>query len=207
MIDLALGVLLVLAGAMLCFRGYATLRLLISLWGALVGFSLGAGLVAGFTGEAFLGTAQGWLGAAIGALVFGLLAFFFYAVSVVLGMGAMGFALGTTGAAAVGITWSWAVALAGVAVGVLLAVLAIASDLPLVILAVLGALAGASILLSGILLLVGELTPSDLARPETTRAVELGGWWGIAYLGLALAGLVVQLRRPAARRGTLRRAW
>ncbi len=207
MVDLVLGVLAVAVGALLCFRGAATLRLLISLWGALVGFALGGALVAGFTGEPYLTTLPGWLGALAGALLLGVVAYAFYAVSVVLGIGAMGFALGTTAAAAVGITWSWAVALAGVAVGVLLAVLALVSDLPLVILAVIGALAGASILLSGVLLLVGELSPPDLASPETTRAVELGGWWGLAYLGLALAGLVVQLRRPGSRRGTLRGAW
>jgi hypothetical protein len=46
---IVLGAIAVLIGALLCFRGYVTMRLIISLFGAFVGFLLGAGLVAGVT--------------------------------------------------------------------------------------------------------------------------------------------------------------
>lgn len=205
--DLVVGVLAVAVGALLCFRGYVALRLVIAVWGAFAGFAFGAGVVAEVTGDAFLATPLGWIAGALAGLAFGVFAYVFYAVSVVIGMGAIGFALGTTAMVAIGVTWSWVVVLVGIAVGVALAILAIAGDLPLVILAVLGAFAGASTLLAGVLLLTGELSSTDLMSGGTTQALQLSGWWTAAYVALVLLGLVVQLRTRTARRGTLRGEW
>jgi hypothetical protein len=205
--ELTVGLIAVLIGALLCFRGYAALRVVIALWGAFAGFVLGAGLVAGVTGEGFLASVLAWIVGTVVALVFGLLAYLYYAISVVVGMGAIGFALGTTAMVAFGVTWSWLIVLVGIAVGALLAVLAIAGDLPLLLLAVLGAFAGATTIVAGLLLVVGTIASEDLAEPDTTASLELGWWWTAAYLALAVAGLVVQLRDVDARRGTLRTAW
>jgi hypothetical protein len=207
MSDAVLGLLALLVGALLLFRGYAALRFVIAIWGAFTGFFLGAGIVASVTGEGFLASALAWVVGTVVALAFGLVAYLYYAVSVVIGMGAIGFALGTTAMVAIGVTWSWVIVLVGVAVAVLLAVVAIVGDLPLVILAVLGALAGASTMLAGVLLLLGDLDSRDLAVAGTPQDLELGWWWTAAYLALALAGLLVQLRSERARRGTLRDAW
>jgi hypothetical protein len=205
--DVVLGLLALLVGALLCFRGYAALRVVIAVWGAFTGFFLGAGLVAGVTGEGFLASALAWIVGAALAVVFGLVAYLYYAVSVVIGMGAIGFALGTTAVVALGVTWSWVIVLAGVAVAVLLALTAIVGDLPLVILALLGALAGSTTILAGVMLLTGVVDSPDFAAPGTTQALQLGWWWTAAYLGLAVVGLIVQLRSAEARRGTLRQAW
>jgi hypothetical protein len=207
MSDVVLGLLAVLVGALLCFRGYAALRLVIAVWGAFTGFFLGASLVASVTGEGFLASALAWGVGTVVALAFGLVAYLYYAVSVVIGMGAIGFALGTTAMVAIGVSWSWVVVLVGVAAAVLLAVVAIVRDLPLVILAVLGAMAGATTMLAGVLLLVGQLRSGDLAVAGTPEELALGWWWSAAYLALALFGLVVQLRSERLRRGTLRDAW
>jgi hypothetical protein len=205
--DVVIGLVAIAVGLLLCFAGYAALRAVIAVWGAFAGFLLGAGLVASITGEGFLATVAGWLvGLAVG-LVFGLIAYLYYAVSVVIGMGAIGFALGTTVMAALGVSWSWLVVLVGIVVGVLLAMLAIVGDLPMLILAILGAFAGASVTVTGILLLTGTLDRAELATPETTQALELGWLWTAVYLVLAVAGLVVQLRSVEARRGTLRESW
>jgi hypothetical protein len=205
--NILIGLLAIVVGLALCFYGYAALRLVIAIWGAFAGFLLGAGIVASVTGEGFLATGLAWLVGLGVAIVFGLIAYLYYAVSVILGMGAIGFALGTTLMAALGVSWSWLVILVGVAVGVLLAFLAIAGDLPMLILAVLGAFAGASVTISGALLVVGVLDREDLASPETTQSVELGWWWTAAYLVLAVVGLVVQLRSVETRQGTLRETW
>lgn len=205
--DVIVGVLLLAVGGLLAFHGYAALRLVIALWGALVGFFVGAGAVAAFGDPGFLADATGWLVGGLVALIFGLIAYLYYVVSVVIGMGAIGYALGTSVMAALGVDWSWLVVLVGVLGGVLLAVLAVAGDLPMLILAVLGALAGASVMVSGILLLVGTLASGDLAEGGTTAAVELDWWVYLLYVALVVAGLVVQLRDVEARRGTLRSGW
>lgn len=207
MSDVLIGLIALLVGAFLCFRGYAALRVVIAVWGALAGFLVGAGLIASVTGETFLASVLAWTVGIGVAVLFGLIAYLYYAVSVVIGMGAIGFALGTTLLVALGVTWSWVTVLGGVVAGVLLAVLAIVGDLPRVILAVIGAFAGASIALTGVLLLTGGLDGDELVDGATTQGLELGGWWYAAYLALAVVGVVVQLRDADARRGTLRDAW
>lgn len=205
--NLVVGILAILVGGLLTVAGYAALRAVIAVWGAFAGFLLGAGVVATFTGEGFLSTLLGWgVGLAVG-LAFGLIAYLYYAVSVVLAMSAIGFTLGSTLLAALGVTWTWLLVLAGVAGGVLLAVLAIVGDVPMLLLTVLGALAGASITVTGLLLVFGLLDRTDLAEPETTTTLELGWWWTAIYFVLVVVGLVVQLRDQAARSGTLRESW
>jgi hypothetical protein len=205
--DLLVGVVAVVIGGALCFRGYAALRLVIAMWGAFAGFVLGAGVVAGATGEGLFASALAWaVGLAVGA-AFGLLAYAYYAISVMIGMSAIGFTLGTTAMAALGVTWSWVVVLVGIVVGALLAMLAIVGDLPKLILALLGAFAGSSIAVGGILLMIGRLDRGDLASTDTTAALDLWWGWTVAYVVLAVAGVVSQLRDVGARRGTLRDDW
>jgi hypothetical protein len=205
--SILIGLLAIVVGLSLCFYGYAALRLVIAIWGGFAGFLLGAGIIASITGEGFLATGLAWLVGLIAAAAFGLIAYLYYAVSVIIGMGAIGFALGTALMSALGVSWSWLVVLVGVAVGVLLAFLAIVGDLPMLILSILGAFAGASVTIAGLLLVFGVLDREDLATPETTQTVELGWWWTAAYVALAIVGLVFQLRSAEARQGTLRETW
>jgi hypothetical protein len=205
--DIIIGGLAVVVGLLLCFAGYAALRAVIAVWGSFAGFLLGAGLVSTFTGEGFLGTVLGWSVGLVLAVVFGLIAYLYYAVSVVIGMAAIGFSLGSTVMVALGVSWTWVIVLVGVVAGVLLAMLAIVGDMPMLLLAILGAFAGSSVTIGGLLLLTGVLDRGDLATPETTQTLELGWWWTAAYLALALVGLVAQLRSVEARRGTLRDGW
>lgn len=202
-----IGGLAILIGGLLCFRGYTALRIVIAIWGSFAGFMLGSGLVAAFTDGGWLGTGLGWAVGVVVAVVFGLIAYLYYAVSVVIGMAAIGFSLGSVTMAAIGVDWTWLVILVGVAVGVLLAVLAIVGDLPMLILTLLGAFAGSSVMVAGLLLVTGVIDRAALTDPATTQTLQLGWWWNAAYLGLAVAGIVVQLRSEAARRGTLRQQW
>lgn len=205
--DLLVGVVAVVVGGALCFRGYAALRVVIAIWGAFVGFILAAGVVAGATGEGLLASALAWTVGLVVAAVFGLLAYAYYAISVLIGMSAIGFALGTTAMVALGVTWSWVVVLVGVVVGALLAMVAIAGDLPKMILALLGAFAGSSIVIGGILLVMGRLDRGDLASTDTTASLDLWWGWTVVYVVLAVAGVASQLRDAGARRGTLREDW
>ncbi|HYN32535.1 MAG TPA: DUF4203 domain-containing protein, partial [Ilumatobacteraceae bacterium] len=128
MSDITVGVIAILTGAVFCFRGYLAMRIIIPLWGAFAGFMLGAGIVAGADG--FLGSALGWIVGIVLAVVFGLLAYLYYEVAVLLGMMAIGFTLGASLMVALGVTWSWLIVLSGVALAVVLAFVALAADLP-----------------------------------------------------------------------------
>jgi hypothetical protein len=205
--EIVLGLLAVIVGVVFCFRGYLTMRLVIPLWGALAGFLLGAGLVASVTGDGLLGGLASWAGGVVLGLLFALIAYTYYEVSVVLAMGAIGFALGTSLMVALGVSWNWLIVLTGVAVAVLLAVIALMGELPMVLLTVLTATAGASAVVAGLLLLTGGLETSELGTTALTDQLqEAPGWW-VLYAVLALAGIVAQLRALASLRGSLREQW
>src|SRR5690625_614638 len=66
MSDVVVGGLALLLGLLLCFRGSGALRILLALWGAFIGFGVGAVAVVQLTGQEYLGTVAGWAGAIIG---------------------------------------------------------------------------------------------------------------------------------------------
>lgn len=205
--EVIFGIMAILIGALFCFRGYLAMRVIIPVWGAFAGFMLGAGLVASFAGETFLASALAWLVGFGVAIVFGAFAYLYYEVSVFLAMASIGFALGTGAMVALGVTWSWLIILVGVAVGVLLALIAIVGDLPAAILTLLTASAGATAVVAGLLLLVGQIAVDDLTA-ETTTQTAGDDWWVYAiYLALTIGGIVTQLRTGARQRGSLRESW
>lgn len=205
--DVILGLVAIAAGALFCFAGYLAFRLIIPLWGFFAGFAFGAGLIASVTGDGFLRTLLGWavgLGCALG---FALVAYLFYEVAVVVAMGSIGFALGTSLMVALHVSWTWVVVLAGVAAGILLALLAIVAELPMVLLIVLSALGGASAVTMGVMLLVGTANSADFTSDGATEQIDAGWWWYVVYGVLALAGILAQMRGAARIRGSMREAW
>ncbi|MFK8023525.1 MAG: DUF4203 domain-containing protein [Ilumatobacter sp.] len=205
MTDFVVGLLAMLTGLVFCFRGYLAMRVVIPIWGAFAGFVLGAGLVSGDAG--FLGSALGWLLGIGLAIVFGTIAYLYYEVSVVIGMMGIGFVLGTSLMVALGVTWSWLIVLSGVALAVLLAVIAIVAEVPMLLLTVLTALAGASTVVGGVMLLVGTIDVEDLEVGATTENAAENAWWYLLYGLMVAAGILAQFLDVARRRSTLRDAW
>jgi hypothetical protein len=204
--DIILGVLVAAAGALFCFRGYLAMRVIIPIWGALTGFFLGAGLVSALGGDGFLGTAAGWAVGVLVAIVFGLIAYLYYEVSVILVMLSIGFTLGTTVMAALGVDWSWVIIVVGIVVAVLLALIAIAADLPTGILVVLTTLAGASAIMVGVAMVVNH-TSSSRFGDDVVGAIGAKWWWWLIYAALVIAGLVAQVRVVGRLRQSMRDAW
>jgi hypothetical protein len=205
--DVIFGLLAIGAGALFCFFGYLAFRVIIPVWGALVGFGVGAGIVAAWTDEGFLATGLSWLVGIGVAIVFALLAYLFYAVAVVLAMASIGFALGTSLMAALDVSWTWVVVLVGIAAGLLLAVFAIAAELPMVLLVVLSALAGASAITTGIMVLAGTISTDEFTDDAITARANDDWWWYVLYAALAVAGIVNQVRLTARVRGSMRESW
>jgi hypothetical protein len=202
--DIVVGIIAILTGAVFCFRGYLAMRIVIPLWGAFAGFLLGAGLV---SGDGFLQTTLGWFLGLLIAVVFAALAYLYYEVAVLIGMMAIGFALGTTLMVALGIEWQWLIVLVGVAAALLLATVALVGDLPMVLLTVLTAFAGSSAIIAGLMLLSGVVDLGDFDSAQTTAALQDDWWWYAIYLALALGGLIAQFADAQRRTATLREAW
>jgi len=205
--DILIGIFALIVGLVFCFSGYFAMRVVIPIWGAFAGFMFGAGLVDNFTDEGFLASALGWVVGVAVALVFGLLAYVYYEISVVIAMAAIGFALGSTLMVALGVTWSWVIVLVGLAIGVVLAIIAVIGDLPMILLTVLSALAGASAATTGIMLIFGAISLSDFDSTATTEMLNDEWWWFAIYAGLVVAGLIVQVRNTKRLAASMRAAW
>jgi predicted outer membrane lipoprotein len=205
--DVLIGILALVVGGLFCFRGFMTMRIVIAIWGAFTGFLLGAGIAQSFTDDGFLGSATAWILGLILALLFALIAYFYYEISVIIAMSAIGFAIGTSVMVAIGVTWSWVIITVGVLVGLVLAVTAILADLPTLILVVLTAFAGSSIVVFGLMLVFGVLDASDLDSAATTDRLEDDWWWYAIYLTLAIAGMITQLRTADQLSRSMRESW
>lgn len=188
------GILAILAGVVFCFRGYLAMRSVIAVWGGFVGFGLGAALVAVATGEPPLAGAIGWIAAIVAALLFGGLAYAFYAVAVVLAMGSVGYGLGA-GLAALFTDIGWLHILLGLVGATLLIALAVLTNMPELLLILVAASGGATAIIAGVLLLMGAVSPETLG-PDAIGRVTTHYWWiNLVYLALFIAGLITQLSR------------
>lgn len=203
--EIVLGILAIAVGALFCFRGLPAMRVVIALWGALVGFALGGGVVAETTATDFLATGAGWLVAVLAAVVFAALAYLYYAAAVILAVGVAGFAIGT-GAMTAATGENWAVIAVGVIVGLALAVIAIVANLPAVLLMITSVLGGAVSVTGGAMVLAGDLETTELTDDAITTGMHGHWWWYALYVALVVLGVIAQIRayRP---HGTLRRKW
>jgi hypothetical protein len=201
------GILAIAGGAVFCFRGALAFRILIPIWGAFVGFAAGAGFMASMTGDGFLQTGLAWTVGLVTAAIFFVLAYLYYAVAVVITMASVGFALGSSLMVALNITWSWIIILAGVVLGVVLALSAIIANLPLMLLMVLGAIGGASAMVMGFMLLFGVVNAADFTNPAATITINDQWWWYVLYLVLVVLGILVQVRAIGHLRQSMQEAW
>ena len=207
MSDVILGVFAVLVGASFCYRGYLGMRLLIPIWGAFTGFSLGAGLVASIGGGGFLTSVTGWFVGFAFAMVLAGVAYLYYEVSVVMIMGSTGFLTGAGLMVTLDVPWAWLIVLVGVAVGVALALLAIVADLPMVVLMVVTALGGATAITAGLMVFAGALNGEDLSRADVAAGIETDWWWYVIYVTFAITGIVSQTRSGQQLQLSMQEAW
>src|SRR5215218_6202822 len=171
MADILLGILAIIAGIAMLVAGQFVLRLMIPIWGFFAGFAFGAGLVAGFADERFLGTVLGWVLGLVFALVFAILAYLYYYVAIVIAMGAAGFAIGSGIVVALGIDWNWVAVLVGLAFGLVLGLVSAFANVPMMVLILVASIAGAVSVTGGLMLLVGSLNSDDFSVGDVTDSV------------------------------------
>jgi len=207
MADIILGLLAIIAGGAMLVAGQFALRLVIPIWGFFAGFAFGAGIVAEFADEHFLGTVLGWVLGLVFALVFAVFAYLYYSVAIVLAMGAAGFAIGSGIVVALGISWSWVAAFVGLAVGLLFGLVSVFTNVPMIVLILIGSIAGAVAVTGGLMLLVGSLNSADFSRGDFTDTVSNSFLWSLLLLVLAIGGILVQARQRAIMRQNVHDVW
>jgi hypothetical protein len=207
MADIPLGLLAIIAGGAMLVAGQFVLRLVIPIWGFFAGFAFGAGLVAGFADERFLGSVLGWVLGLVFALVFAVFAYLYFYVAIVIAMGAFGFAIGSGLVVALGISWNWLAVLVGLVVGLVIGLVAIFANMPMIVLVVLGSFAGAVGVVGGLMLLVGSLDSADFSRDDFTDTVSNSWAWSLLLLALAVGGVLIQAGQRALMRQNIREVW
>ncbi|HEY3337325.1 MAG TPA: DUF4203 domain-containing protein [Propionicimonas sp.] len=201
-----IGVIEIGLGLVFCFLGYSASRVVLGLWGAAVGYFAGSLLYVALSqwlGGGWLSAVPEWVFSVVLALVMAWLSFAFYAIGVLLSMGAVGWALGQVTAQGLHLpTWT-AFALSLVLAGGLV-VVGWTMNIPRLLLILITAAAGAAGVVDGIQLIVGTRMPwmdQNFWRLQTNTAVI----WAVGYLVLMLAGIFFQVRQPSS--GTLRAAY
>jgi uncharacterized protein DUF4203 len=193
--DFLIGLLILLVGAAFCFVGYRFFRILIAIWGFFAGFELGAAGMTSLFGQNFLGTTTGWvLGFVIGVIL-ALLAYFFYYIAVVLLGASVGYSIGSGLIAAIGLNNPGFISvIVGVVVAVVLAIIILAFNLPKLLIMLFTAIGGAAAILTGVLILFGQVHVVSLQYGIAVADIRASWFWSIVWIALAVLGFVTQWR-------------
>lgn len=190
-------------GVAFLFAGYRLFRLLIPIWGFIVGFNVSVTVERSVLHTQPLASLTNWILAIVVGLIFAALAYVYYYIAVVVLGASVGYLIGETVATALfsqvaGST----VLIAGVSGAVLMAVLVIAFDLPKTLIVVLTALGGAAAAVVGLMLAFGWV---DLATLQAGIAGEMAHTV-LSSPSITLMTLVIALIGMAVQAGWLRAA-
>lgn len=185
-------------GLVFCFIGYSAARVVLGLWGALVGFVGGTllhGLLVQWIPGGVFNVVPWWVTAVVVALVAAWLSFAFYAVGVLLSMGAVGWGIGQFVSNSLHLP-GWIAFSAGIVVAAGLVMVGWTLNLPRLLLIVLTALVGASAVIDGVQqLLSSRLDWFDQGAWQSDPTQH--ALWGAAFLVVAGLGLYVQFRQSS----------
>lgn len=192
--EILVGLLAILIGGLFAFQGGNLMRLLFPLVGFFAGFSAGAALVSGITGDGFLSTVLGWTVGFFVALLFAVLAYFFYAFAVVLAFAGFGFSLTAGLLTLLHLDWNWLIILLGSVIGVVFGLFAIVSNLPMVALIVATSFFGAAMVLYGLLLIFNLASFGDFSNGAVYAYLKSHAGAYILWLAAGITASITQVR-------------
>jgi hypothetical protein len=180
-------------GAVLAFAGYRFFLILLPIAGFVFGFALGAQMVQAIFLDGFLATVAGWVVGFAVALLFAVLSYVFYGAAVAFLGAALGYALATGLLMAFGLDFGFLVWLVGLLTAVVFGAGALLLNVPKWLVIVATALLGAGVIVGTFLILVGGLSPAELAQNPVRYALRSSPAWALLYLAVAGLGLLAQL--------------
>ena len=191
--DLVVALIWVAIGLVATFFGYRLFRAVLPVFGFVLGAVVGAQAVFLIFNEGIFATILSIVAAVVVGIVFGLLAYFWWALGIVLAVGGMGFAIGNALLPAIGLDnlelVSW---LIGLAVGAGFALAAIVLRLPRAIVIAVTALWGSGATIAGVLILLQQMEPEELGFGAVDAVVSESFVWLLIYLAVAAVGAVWQ---------------
>ncbi len=186
------GLLGLMFGLVLCFAGYRFFFILLPIWGFFFGLAFGAQSIQALFGTAFLATITSWVvGFCVGA-VFAVLSYLFYVAAVAILAGSVGYSLVVGIVMALGFPMGWLLWLIGVAVGIVVAILALALNLQKWVAVIGTAIIGAETIMATFVMLFNP-SARVLGSPSAVIANTSPLVWLVAVV-VAVLGVLVQVR-------------
>lgn len=195
--DFIVGVSVLLVGSAICCLGLRLWFITLPIWSFFAGFFIGADLVTAIAGDGFLSTVAGWIvGVAVG-IGFALVAYYVWYAGQIIAAGSLGALLGSGLMAAVGVDSGWIVFLMAVLGAGVIALAALALDIPKYLVAFSTALAGAAAVVAGLLLIFGRADLEHFDLGVAWTMIDDSWFWLIVWAVVAAVGLSAQMRGMA----------
>lgn len=192
---LIIGPLVLIIGLLFCFAGYRLFRVIMAIWGFLIGFFVSLQVIPLFLGHSVVATGLAWATGLILGLVLATLAYALYTAAMTLLGASIGYLLGTGLMTALGVgNQTVVVIVVGLVLGLLFAILILALDLARLLIVASTALGGAASIVLGILF-TSRLLPVDLLHfAQLMTFVKNSPAWLLLWLALAIGGGIFQLQ-------------
>jgi hypothetical protein len=195
--QLVMAILAVVIGLAFCFGGWRFFLLLLPIWGFVVGFGLGTEAMRALFGDGTFATVTSWVVGLVIGLVFAGLSYLFYYAAIVILAGTVGYAIGAAAWGLIGNEQGVIAFVLGIVVGVVVAVAALALNVPRYLVIVLTGLGGAAAIVAGWFLLIGKVPADNVTWWQVGKLISDSWFYLIVWGLIAAAGIVAQMRAPA----------
>jgi hypothetical protein len=97
--------------------------------------------------------------------------------------------------------------LVGLAVGLIIGLVSVVANLPMLVLVLVGSIAGAVGVTGGLMLLVGSLDSANFSNGDFTDTVSNSFGWSLLLLVLAIGGIVIGARQRVLMSRSIHEVW
>jgi len=191
-------ILAIVVGLGLSLFGYVGFRVILPVLGFLAGLWLGMDIVANFMSNIpILGVSLGLILGLVLGVIFAAIAYFVYALAIVIFGISMGYALGAGFMLLLGVPNGILTFSVGVIMAIVLAVAFISVNMPKLYIMGLTAFAGASALIAGVLVLFGRIAPSQLGLGFVDAYIGESWFWIMIWAVVGAIGFFIQYQMVA----------
>jgi hypothetical protein len=191
--DIVFGLLAIAIGAAVCFAGLRLWFWLLPVLGFVVGFLGGAALVTWLLGDGFLSTTLGIVVGLVVGIGASLISYLWWYIGAILAAGSAGSMLGTSLFAAIGIDSSVVLFIVGLVFAVVFIVGALLLALPVYVVVINTAIAGATIAIAGLLLLFNQVDRGEIGTLAAWTRIHENWLLWLVWVVLAGAGIAAQM--------------
>lgn len=191
--DLLVGLFAVILGLSVATTGLRLWFIMLPVWGFVAGFFIGSAAFQALFGDGFLSTTTSWVVGLFAGLLFAAISVMWWYVGAIIATGAVGALLASGVMAAIGIDSGILLFLAAMAGAIFFTVAALTLALPIYVVIVNTAIAGAAVVVTGVMLALNRVDLDELQYGPAWTLVNQSWFWLIGLVLVAMVGVGVQL--------------